>query len=233
MRDAATVVHGVLGYQHPEVERERIDHAGPYAAARRAAGDHERVRLQIDEMAHERRAEEGAGVLLRQQHVPAARGDLLDEVVTVRRDVHDRRDLLREAAAVGGLLGRDVGIQHRPSASTEFLEQLLDVGDRLPRLLAAARRKLLDRVPERHRAGADGAVLHVDDEQRGPLPDSGGLAEAGGAIPALLLLADDAVPWTHDVASLRICCPVRAGGAGDDATLPASRLICQMDSTLW
>jgi hypothetical protein len=50
----------------------------------------------------------------------------------------------------------------------------------------------------------DGAVLHVDDEQRGPPADARRPAEAGGVSRLLVLLADDAVPGFHAAGSMFI-----------------------------
>ena len=194
MRDAAAVVHRILGHQHAEIEGERVDDAAAHAAARRAAGDDERVGLQVDQVARERRGEERARVLLRDQDLAGLRRDLRDEVVAAFGDRHDGGYLLGEATAVGRLLRRDVRIQDRPAAPAELREEELDVPDGAPGDLAAARRKLLDRFPERHRRGAHGPVLHVDDQQRRARADPARAAEARRAVGPLLLLADDAVP---------------------------------------
>jgi hypothetical protein len=77
-------------------------------------------------------------------------------------------------------------------------EQALDIADCLPRDLAAARRELLDRLPEGERDGARRAELHVDDEKTRPLAEPGPPAEPGGAIGALLLLRRDrSAPGGH------------------------------------
>ena len=64
-------------------------------------------------------------------------------------------------------------------------------------LLAARGGELLDRLEDRFRRGADGAVLHVDDEQRRTPADGRRPAEAGGVRRLLVVLADDAVPGFH------------------------------------
>jgi hypothetical protein len=90
-----------------------------------------------------------------------------------------------------------VRIQHRPATGAEQAEQLLDVADRVPADLAAGGGEFLDRFPERQRAGADGAVLDVDDQQRGTGADPGVAPEAGWPNnwnrPIVLLLKFDKI----------------------------------------
>jgi hypothetical protein len=75
-----------MGNRDLEVVGKSVDHCSPNAAAGRAAGHHERIRSQIDEIAGERCPEERAGVLLGEQDVILARCDLRDELVALGRD---------------------------------------------------------------------------------------------------------------------------------------------------
>jgi hypothetical protein len=90
-----------------------------------------------------------------------------------------------------------VRIEHRPVVAAKFGEQHRDVAHCVPADLAAGSRKFLDRLPEGLRRRADGAVLNVDDQQRRPLADAAGPAEAGRECLLLIFLADDAVPGFH------------------------------------
>ena len=83
-------------------------------------------------MAGQRRGEERAGLLLGHQDVAVARREFRDEFIALRRDAHDRRDFLREPAAVIGALGRDMRIEHGPVALAEQREQGLDRTDGVP-----------------------------------------------------------------------------------------------------
>src|SRR5262249_31544301 len=66
----------------------------------------------------------------------------------------------------------------------------------------------LDGFHERARLRADGAILHVDDQQRRTLAETGAAAEARRAIGLLLALRNDAVPGIH-----RACSPFWQGSS--------------------
>src|SRR5262249_19571185 len=69
MRYLAAVVHALVRHEDAEIVREAVDHSAAHAAARGATGDHQGVDAALDQIARERRAEERARMLLRQQHV--------------------------------------------------------------------------------------------------------------------------------------------------------------------
>src|ERR1044072_262183 len=77
-----------------------------------------------------------------------------------------------------------------------------------PAALAAGGREFLDGFHERARLRADGAVLHVDDQQCGLAAKTGAAAEPGGAIRLLLVLRNDVVPRFHgaDPSSVAVAC---------------------------
>ena len=147
MRGRAAVVDRIVRHRDSEIVRERIDDAAAHASGRRASRHHDRVGALLDQIARERRAEERARMLLRHQDIAVARRDLRDEVVAVRRDPHDGRNLVGQPALVEGLLRRHVRIEHRPVLLAKRREKLCDVRDRLPADLAAGGGKFLDRLP--------------------------------------------------------------------------------------
>src|SRR2546429_592384 len=83
-----------------------------------------------------RRAAERARLLLRQEPVALTRGGLRDEVVGARCSPQDRGHLVRQAAVIELLLGRDVGIEHGPAIFSKECEQSRNVLDRGPADLA-------------------------------------------------------------------------------------------------
>src|SRR5437016_13177111 len=68
----------------------------------------------------------------------------------------------------------------------------------VPGDLSASGGEFLDGFHERLRRGANGAVLHVDDQQRRALAETGAAAETGGAVGFLFVLWNDGVPWPHE-----------------------------------
>src|SRR5262245_21284677 len=73
VRGRTAVVDAVVRHEDAEVVGEAVDDAAAHATAGRAAGDDERVRAQIDEVAHEWSGEDRTRMLLWQQHVAGAR----------------------------------------------------------------------------------------------------------------------------------------------------------------
>ena len=64
VRHLAAIVNRIPWHQDPEVIGESVDHRAAHATAGGAAADDQRIDAQIDEIAGERCAEEGARVLL-------------------------------------------------------------------------------------------------------------------------------------------------------------------------
>src|SRR3954447_26166972 len=121
-----------MGHEDAKIVREGVYDAAPDAAARRTSRDDEAVRSRVDQIARERRPEEGARVLLRQEDVGVPWRDLGREFVALGSDIHDGRDLVRKPAAVEGLLGRYKWIENRPIPLPEPFKQSLDPSDRGP-----------------------------------------------------------------------------------------------------
>src|SRR5262249_41988012 len=95
------------------------------------------------------------------------------------------------------LLLRDVRIKYRPALLAEQRQHARDLVHRVPADLPAGGGKFLDRFHERARLRADRAILHIDDQQRRTLAETGASGEARGAGSLLLALRTDAVPGIH------------------------------------
>src|SRR4029077_10133225 len=63
-----------------------------------------------------------------------------------------------------------------------------------PADIAAGGWKFLDRFPERPRDGADGPLLHVDDQNRRTLANAGRTPEPRSVVGVLLVLRDNVIP---------------------------------------
>jgi len=194
MRHRAAIIDALLGHGDAEVVGKGIDHATAHAAAGGAAGDDHAVAAKIDQVAGERGAEERAGVLLGQQDIAFDRGDFRDEAIAFRWYRHQFRHFGGKPALIEALLGRDMRVKHRQALFAELRKQRRNMAHRFPAGIATAGLELLDRLPERRFARADGAILDINDQQCRALAQTAGPAEAGSAIAAFFLFADDAGP---------------------------------------
>src|SRR5690606_6701337 len=122
--------------------------------------------------------------------------DLRRELIPLRGDTEQCRDLIAKTAGSKGLLRRYVRIHHWPSLGAEDLQQTLDIGHCIPCNIAARGLKFLDGFPERHGPGAGGAILHIDDDQSRMLAKARRTAEACSIIGLEIFLGDDSFPGT-------------------------------------
>ena len=199
VRQFAAIEHGFLRDGDAEVVAQRIDRRGAHAAARGCAGEDDRIRPHVGQVAHQRRPEEGRRLALLDENVARLRRDFGDDLVSLVADNVDflvrARTLQPPDAEIETVRPPRIGgVDHRQPLGARHSQNLLRRVDAIPGAFAAGEMPALDRFKNRLAAVTAEVVIHVDDHDRWSRAVTGALSPARRFENFAVALAQHIVP---------------------------------------